>query len=342
VPARTLAAAALALAAAGCDYDRGDYRTPTDPARQHLVLTVEGGGAASLPADGVSRLRLVAAINPDSLHREVDFTTTAGTLTGGTGASPTARTVTVDGSGRAPIDLQSAAQAGAAVVTAVVKDLPAVAQSLTVAFVAADPGAVLRFVVAPATAPADGATATAVTVEISPLVDPAARTVQFAVVGASFAGGGATASAPAGGDLRATALVVSPAALGEAVVRATVAGTTRETRLRFERALPDRVLLSLSKLRVADRLDDQLGATAALLRDQGAVTAGTEVLFTATRDDTGDAFGFFTASAVVTDATGGATATFTPGGSGYVGPATMTARAPNGRTASVAFQVAAP
>ncbi len=343
-PAVLALLALLALLAGACSggYDRDDHDTPTDPGSQFLILTAEGD--AALPADGASRLRLSAQITPDSAQRTIEFTTTAGTLVGGavTAGSET-RSVDVDSSGRARIELQSTLNPGTAVVTARVRGVPQVAQSLSVAFV--DPGAdaLLRVVAAPAAAPADGASASRLTVQLSPRIDAAARNVRFQTNLGSFSPTGAVTdiTVPAASDLTASVLLYSPGQIGEALVRATAGGVTREIRIRFDRALPDRLLLSLDKLTVTDSAADQIAVTATLLRDVGTVTAGTEVTFAATRDDTGGRFGLFNPSSAVTAADGTATVRFSPAGSGFTGRATVTARAPNGRTASASFEVTA-
>ncbi|HEX5759192.1 MAG TPA: hypothetical protein VF121_08360 [Thermoanaerobaculia bacterium] len=334
--------AVMLAGAIGCNerYDRDDFDTPTDPARQYLVLTTEGN-ATTLPADGVSRLRLTAAISPDAAPRDVVFTTTAAQLVGGTGTTDTERTVTVNSSGVAQIDLRSATAPGSAVVTAKVKDLPQISQSVTVSFTAPGPDVLIRFLAAPTSAPADGATGSTFVVEISPQLDSASRSVTFTTTIGSFVSGSSvqTLTVPAASDNTAAAVLYSPTAIGEGRLRATVAGTSREVGIRFERALPDRLILALSKITVMDSAADQLTATATLLRDLGTVTPGTEVVFTATRDDTGASFGFFNPPAAASDANGQAVVSFSPGGGGYTGDATLTARAPNGRTASVAFKV---
>ena len=50
--------------AAGC-YDKGDHSPTEPPALESLTLST-AGNRTSLPADGVSRLRFVAQIRPDS------------------------------------------------------------------------------------------------------------------------------------------------------------------------------------------------------------------------------------------------------------------------------------
>jgi hypothetical protein len=340
-PGRPSLALLLLAALAACDYDTDDYRTPTDPAAQYLQLSIVGA-ADSLPADGVSRLTLEARVSPDSTQRQVQFTTSLGTLVGGTGTDGTARQVEVDSSGVAQVELQSARQVGTARVTASVVGVAQVAQSLDVRFVAADAGSVLRFVAAPAAAPADGATASRFTVEVSPEVDPALRTVTFTTTLGSFtAGAAATTSAPVPVDAegRASVLLYSPPAVGEALVAATVAGTSRQTAVRFERALPETLLVDLSKLSVEDSLTDSITLTVTLLRDVGTVTDGTVVRFAA-RGPSGAAFGLF--DGITASGNGTATATFTPAGSGVRGTASFEVSVAGGASTSVPFEVVAP
>lgn len=333
---------ALLLALACNGYDRGDFNTPTAPGQQFLTLSV-AGGAATLPADGVSTVQLQAAIDPDSQQRVIEFLTTAGTLVGGAG-TPTDQTVTVDGAGRATLSLQSATTPGPVTVTAKVQALPLVAASLQLAFVPAGPNDLIRIVSAPASAPADGASASNLTVAISPLIAAGARTVTFTTNNGSFAPTGSAPSiqVPARADLTATAVLYSPTQIGNALVTAAVAGASQQIPLRFDRALPDLVTLQLSDITVTDSTAGKLTVTATLLRNVGAVTPGTAVTFQATRNDTGAPFGLFTGNPTVTAAGGIATATFSPAGSGYRGPAQMTARAENGKTATLDFKVTAP
>jgi hypothetical protein len=340
---RTLLLPCTALLALACNgYDRNEFNPPTAPGQQFLVLSV-AGGATALPADGVSTVQLTAAIDPGAQQRVIEFTTTAGILVGGAG-TPTDQTVTVDGSGHATLALQSATTPGPATVTAKVQALPSVAASLQLTFVPAGSNDLIRVVSAPASAPADGASASNLTVAISPLIAAGARTVTFTTNNGSFAPGSNTLSiqVPAGADLTATAVLYSPLQIGNALVTAAVAGASQQIPLRFERALPDLVTLQLSDITVTDSTSGKLTVTATLLRNVGAVTPGTAVTFQATRNDTGAPFGLFTGNPTVTAAGGVATATFSPGGSGYRGPAQMTARAENGKTATLDFQVTAP
>lgn|GEM_PF-6298004 len=194
--------------------------------------------------------------------------------------------------------------------------------------------------------PADGASELVLVVSISP--DATRRTIEITTSAGTLAGGtgsdGTTRTVTADSTGRARATLKSGTAVATAIVTARVTeasqvGQTLE--IRFERALPDRLVLELTKLTVEDRADDQLGATATLHREVGRVSEGTEVTFEATRDDTGAPFGLFTSSAATSDADGRAMVMFSPAASGYTGPATLTARTANGVEAAIGFQVTA-
>jgi hypothetical protein len=199
--------------------------------------------------------------------------------------------------------------------------------------------ALIQFTASPSSAPADGATASTFVVRISPQIASGARMVQFHTTAGSFVRGGTDQDeqVPATANNTAAIILYSASEAGEGRVRATVIGVSQEVRIRFDPALPERIVLKMSKTTVAD--DEDVTVTATLFREIGKVTKDTPVTFTATRDDNDTEFGFFNGSVATTDTNGVATITFNPGNSGYKGPATMTAEAPNGRSASVAFQV---
>src|SRR5260370_40298927 len=79
----SLLAFLLALGLAAC-YNRKDY-TLTEPHLAAILTLQTVGGVTTLPADGVSRLTLVARIpaDADPDKRDVVFSTSAGTLIGG-------------------------------------------------------------------------------------------------------------------------------------------------------------------------------------------------------------------------------------------------------------------
>ena len=317
--------AALALAApllAAC-YKQGDFEPPA-VIDESLVLGT-AGGVTSLPADGVSRLRLVAQLDPraDLNKRTVVFSTTAGTLSGGNpSVLPGEREVAADATGQATIELVAAQQVGPAVVTAKVKEVQGLSRTLAIGFTTADVNGVIRFVVSPSSAPADGATKTIFTVEVSPAL-PLGTQVAFSTSGGLFAPENASsATRPIDGSFRATVELVSPSAIGTGIVSATANQVTRQATLSFVRALPDRILVSTGgKVTARAGLDDPVTVTASFQRDIGQVTAGTAAVFSAT-DSSGREIGLFRDASTV-NASGSAAATFLAGTTTYRGPVTI-------------------
>lgn len=316
----------LLLSANQC-YKSSSYG-PTSP-EVRLALTLRtADGSTSLPADGISRLTLVAQISADAspTRRTVVFATSAGTLVGGTDDGGGSRKVEADGTGSATIELVSSQQVEAAQVSASVDGVPGLLQRLTIAFVAADPNTTVRFVAAPASAPADGATVSTFTVEVSAAL-PSGTQVSFAATLGAFAPEGSSpVNRPVDGSRRASADLVSPTTLGTARVLATANNVTREVSLRFDRAYPQRVTVSTQgKFQVkADNLDTAT-VTATFLRDIGLTTEGTVATFRAT-DANGQTLGFFRDVGTVAAVGNGrqATATFLAGSTAYRGTATIT------------------
>jgi len=337
---------ALVLLAAGllsanrC-YEQSDY--DPSPALLDQALTLRAaGGATTLPADGISRLGIIARVSPqaDLDKRTVVFTTSAGTLVGGSDGGNGAREVEADSEGEARIELQSSQQVGEAVVRASVKEVAGLTRQLLISFVAADPDAVIRFTASPATAPADGATLSAFTVELSPSL-PLGTEVSFQTTLGSFAPEGATTvTRTADASFTATADLQSPGSLGTARIRATANQVTREATLRFVRALPDRITVATGgTARVP--ATGSVTVTATFLREVGEVTAGTVATFTAA-DASGAPVGSF--REVTTVGMGGqATATFMPGGTDFRGAVTLTVGAEGtGVTGSAQVEVVDP
>lgn len=325
--------------AAGC-YDKGDYSPTEPPALESLTLST-AGNRTTLPADGVSRLRVVAQIRPDSDpdKRTVVFTTSAGQWIGGTGNTATERSVTADSSGQAALELQSAQQVGDATITASVQGVASLTRSLVIAFVAASPDDVIRFTAAPSSAPADGATVSRFTVQLSPAL-PLGTPVQFrTTMGTFLPEGTATATRTPDGSYAVTADLASPATLGSARVSATANNVTREVTFDLVRALPDRITVSTNNvLTVAP--GGTLSVIATLERDIGTVTAGTVATFRATAN--GQPLGFFR-EITPTDGTGKATATFVVGETTFRGRATITVGAEGtGVTGSTIIEIVDP
>jgi hypothetical protein len=322
--------AAALLSASRC-YEKSDYDPTPALVEQTLSLSTEGG-ATTLPADGVSRLRLVAEISPraDLDNRTLAFSTTAGTLVGGTPGTGGEQEVQADSQGRATIELRSAQQVGDAVVTARVKQVAGLTRQVVIGFVSADPDSVIRFVAVPASAPADGATLSAFTVELSPAL-PLGTSVQFQTTLGVFAPeAAASVSRAADGSFRATADLESPATLGTARIRATASQVTREATIEFRRALPDLVTVGTGgKFQVMANDTDTVTVTGTFLRDLGQVTAGTVATFRAA-DATGATIGFFRDVTTI-GSDGQATAVFHPGSTAYRGRVTITVGAAESR-----------
>jgi hypothetical protein len=323
-PARSLALVSLAalLSFAGRCYEKNDF-SPTAPPTTGALTLATAGGATTLAADGVSKLRIVARVSPeaDPDKRTVLFSTSAGTLVGTAvnGKVP----VAADSNGEASIELTSAAQVGQAVVTAEVMGVPGLARSLVVSFVAANADELIRFTAAPASAHADGASISTFTVRIASSF-PAGTQVTFATTAGTFQpGGAATITVPVAADFTASADLASPATLGQARVSATVQGFTREARIEFTRALPNLITVSTNgTFAIPPSTSAGVSVIGTFLRDIGKVTAGTVATFRATTD-TGAPIGFFNdVTTVKSDGT--ATATFLPGQTAYRGRVTIT------------------
>jgi hypothetical protein len=324
-------ALALALLAAGlltasrC-YDKNAYE-PTAPGTVDALTLTTADGSTSLPADGVSRLVLVARLSPDSApdRRTVVFSASAGTLIGGAAGTGGARTVDADATGTAVIQLQSAQQVETAEVTASVEQVPGLTKRLLIDFIVADPNDVVRFVAAPAHAPADGATLSTFRVQVSAAL-PAGSMVSFAALPGAFAPENTSpVSRPVDGSNTAAADLVSPSTLGSGRVTATANNVTREVSIQFDRALPNLITVSTQgKFQVKADNVDTATVVGTFLRDIGQVTEGTVATFRAT-DDAGQSVGFFRDVGTVSGPTGRqATATFLAGDTTYRGRVTIT------------------
>jgi hypothetical protein len=308
---RLFAALAASALLAGC-YDKSDY-SPSGQLVDEIITLSSASGATSLPADGFSRLQLVAQLlgAPAFDKRAIVFSTTEGTLVGGQAVNNCAgcQQVEADGSGRALIELVSSQRVGTAVVTAAPQTAPGVRVQLAISFVAAPPDETLQFVAAPQRAPADGKTLTTFTVRVSPSIPQAARQVTFTATGATFSNGQNSVVVNVDAGNQASADLQSPSTIGTSRVLATINGVTREVSVRFERALPDAIVVTANPDVVAASDTAKIVITATLLRDIGSVTDGTLVMFRAERN--GAPVGRFTNITRTTN--GMATADFYPG-----------------------------
>ncbi|MFL6259030.1 MAG: hypothetical protein ACJ76Y_04900 [Thermoanaerobaculia bacterium] len=316
---------ALLLAVGGC-YKDSNY-SPSAPQTAGALTLATADGSRSIVADGLSRVTLVAAIDPgaDSDKRTVTFTTTSGSFVGAAGGGTTID-VNAGSDGRALAILQSSQKVETAVVSAVVKGAASVAAQIQIQFTAPDPNGVLRFVTAPGAAPADGATVTLFTVAVSPAMSTG--TVTFS----SSAGTFPSTPVPIGIDHTATAGLTSPKTIGAATVTATLNapgggnGFSRQTSIRFDPALPNVITVQVDNLQVLP--GGKVHVTAHFTRSIGQVSANAVATFSA-RDANGNAVGGFENVTVIqpgtsaTDST--ATADYLPGPSAAPGPVTITA-----------------
>jgi len=327
-PARRLRAllvtalAATALFAGRC-YEKKDYSPTAPPTADALVLTT-ASGQTSLPADGVSRLQIIARISPDADadKRTVLFSTTAGTLVGTANASNQIA-VAADVTGTATVELRSAQQVGLAVVTAQVQNVAGLSRQINISFTEADAGSVLHFIAAPSSAPADGATLSSFTVQLSPSLPLGTQVTFQATAGVFQPGSTSSIVLTADGSYQVTADLQSPTTIGSGRVTATARGITQQAAINFVRALPDIITVSTGgTFQVSPSTSSGVTVTGTFLRNIGTVSAGTVATFRATISD-GTAIGFFRDVTTVS-ASGTATATFLAGQTDYRGPVTIT------------------
>ncbi|HEX9945857.1 MAG TPA: hypothetical protein VGG03_27940 [Thermoanaerobaculia bacterium] len=280
---RLLPLLCLGALLAGC-YNKSDH-SPSEQLVNDVLTLRSVSGATSLPADNFSRLQLEARLVgvPAFDKRTIVFSTTNGTLDGGQAVDNCAgcRKVEADGSGRAVIDLVSSQRVGTAVVTASPEDAPGIRVQTSISFVAAQPDETIQFVTAPERAPADGATLTTFTVQVSPSIPQASRKVTFTATGATFSNGQSSFEANVDAGNRASADLKSPSQIGTSRVLATINGVTREVSVSFVRALPDAIVVTAQPDSVPAAATSKVTITATLLRDVGRVTDGTIVIFKA-------------------------------------------------------------
>ena len=231
--------------------------------------------------------------------------------------------VAADNTGMATIELRSAQQVGSAIVTAQIQNATGVSRTITVNFTAADPNAVIDFVAAPTSAPADGATISSFTVQLSPAL-PLGTQVQFQATAGRFQPENAgSVTRTADGSYRVTADLASPTTIGSGRVTATANNVSRQTTINFERALPDLITVATNgTFTITPSTSAGVTVTGTFLRNIGTVTAGTVATFRATTSS-GASIGFFRDVTTVS-AAGTATATFLVGETDYRGPVTIT------------------
>ncbi len=318
-------------------YDPDNYTLSPGAIDSLLDLRTTRGDSA-LPADGFSRITIVAVVDSNSPKesRTISFTTSAGTLTGGT-AVGSAQEVTADATGRASIDLQSVAVVQVARVRAEIKGGTGVARQIDISFVPVSVDSIIRFRDVPDSLPADGASVATVTVTVAPALPTASRTVQFQSSLVVFVqNNGSTLGSTADAGNVAFADIRTPSQIGLAHITATVGGFAQDTTIPVVWAYPDTVLLDPGLFTM--KVTEQAPVVATLLRRIGKPTPNTFVTFTAF-DSTGTSRGQFRAIQE-SDPQGLAKASFQP--IGVTPPALLTLRAlvdGNGKAASATIQV---
>jgi hypothetical protein len=320
---RALVAAAFLVWAPGC----ADLDAPPAP-DQVLGLT---SSAEKIAANGFSIVTLVAQLDPRTKPelRDVTFVTTLGTFVGAAAATPREIVVPAGSEGQALATLRAGTEPGTATVTAEVRSGDAVlaVANVQVTFERAAAADILRVSLSAQVAPADGATTTAVVVQLNPDLLPIQQVVSFSTTAGSFSTFGNVMSTEvrAGSDNAARVLLVSPREPGTAIVTVTVSGFVGRTTVTFEAALPDSLSASVSgSLRITAAFSSKVTVRAQLYREVGTPSRGADVQFRATSDSSGRAFGYFS-GITPSDANGLATAEFTPGNTTERGEATIRA-----------------
>jgi hypothetical protein len=300
--------------------------TPADP---DTVLTLTANTTA-VPADGFSTTTITAHISTqaDERFRDVIFTTTLGTFPAADVDSPRRFIASADSDGRAAVSLQSSPQTGTAVVTAEIRDGDAVkvSRAIEVTFEPLKSSDVIEIQAASPTAPADGASTTAIVVKVADAMPLSQRSVLFSTTSGTFGPLSQQATVQAGSNAVAVASLISSRKPSVALVTATVNGRQSQTTVQFEHALPETVTISVfGSLQLKATFATKININVELFRSVGKVTAGTVVRFRAFDDSTGNMFGFFS-GVTPSDENGMVVAQFTPGNTIERGEATIRAR----------------
>jgi hypothetical protein len=285
------------------------------------VLSLQAS-AATLPADGFSRVQITAMLKitgGTAAQRQINFKSSEGSLFAVGQPGDTHVVVPVSADGVAIVDLESTKNIRPVHVTATVAD---VTREVVVNQVAIDPGSTITLTPSSPTAPADGATLTRVTARIAAGLPVTKRTVTFSVTPNNVTISPMSGTADAGNQVSAD--ITSLKTTGLVRITATVDGTSAQATIQLVPALPDRILMSADAATVQANATDSVQVKATLQRDVGDVSQGTNVTFTAT-DATGNSVGTFAKNSV-SDANGVALATFFPGTGTAPGPVTITAR----------------
>jgi hypothetical protein len=231
---------ALVTAATAC-HDPGSYsiQGPTNPDGTPIdeVLAVVAT-PPTVPADGLSRTRITASIDPRSTTREFTFTTSLGTLTSGTRTSRTEGgklVLNADDAGSASVELQSEAVVGVARVTVTIGS---VVRTIDVPFSQVAANELFTLAVANSSLPADSYSMTELTATLrlaGDLRQPVKFTTSLGTLVTSTSDTTArtetTVNATADGIARI--FLRSENTVGTATVRAELNGFVREATVNF-------------------------------------------------------------------------------------------------------------
>jgi hypothetical protein len=240
-------ALAVALAVAGACHDKEKYvpMSPDHPNGLDLttVLAVEAN-PTSVPADGVSKTRITARIDPTATTRKISFATTLGTLNSGEKsvvAQAGTLDVDADSSGAATVELKTVATVATARVTASIKpsaSAAAIVRDLDVPFVDVNGDQVFTLTSSAASLPADTFSTATITAQLTfvgdrqqPVTFSASRgtLVKFGATGTGEAGTTVTADATGAARIQ----LRSDSTVGTARVGAKAIGFEREVFVEF-------------------------------------------------------------------------------------------------------------
>ena len=255
---RALSVAAIALTVSVC-HDPNRYE-PLSPTNSHgldpdSVLAL-GADQLSVPADGVSRTKIHARLDPAATIRTVAFTTSLGTLlANGQTAAASAGTlsVTADATGVATVELRSAAEVSTARITATVTvaavgTTPArtITRTLDISFVTVSADQLVVLEVSRSSLPADGFSTATITATLK-FAGDLQKDVTFTTSRGTLVKFGA-GPGDAGTVVRADATGVariqlrSDTTVGTARVTATALGFEREVFVTFAAVDPGQVI----------------------------------------------------------------------------------------------------
>jgi hypothetical protein len=249
-------ATALAVAVACHDKEKYVPLSPDNPNGLDLnaVLAV-AANPTSVPADGVSKTRITAHIDPSATTRKISFATTLGTLIAGEKsvlAQAGTLDVDADTSGAASVDLKTVASVATARVTVSIKPSPtaaAIVRDLDVPFVGVNGDQVLTLTSSASSLPADTFSTATITAQLNfvgdrqqPVVFSASRgtLLKFGATTGGTGDAANTVTADATGAARIQ--LRSDATVGTARIGAKAIGFEREIFVEFTPINPSDII----------------------------------------------------------------------------------------------------